>query len=124
MGVVVPRRGGLAELERALTPEALALGLEALRPRKVALSLPRFRVEPEATLELAPALRALGIRQAFTAEADLTGMAAAATAVEMYVTGVPGPSEEPLGVVVDRPFLFVVRDRKNGALLFIGRMDP
>jgi serpin B len=50
--------------------------------------------------------------------------AAAATAVAMKA-GNAAPSAEPVPFVVDHPFLFLVRDTKTGAILFLGRLvDP
>jgi serpin B len=45
--------------------------------------------------------------------------AAAATAVVMAGTGMPG---ETVTLNVDRPFLFALRDRQTGAILFLGRI--
>ena len=51
--------------------------------------------------------------------------AAAATAVMMVALGVPSEPPEPVPFVVDRPFLFVLRDDVTGAVLFFGRVvDP
>ena len=45
--------------------------------------------------------------------------AAAATAVVVGVTSVPEP------IVLDRPFIFFIRDIQTGAVLFVGRVvDP
>jgi len=43
--------------------------------------------------------------------------AAAATAVIVGLTALPG-----LEVTVNRPFIFLIRDRQTGAVLFIGRV--
>lgn len=48
--------------------------------------------------------------------------AAAATAVVMAESAIP---EEPVEVMVDHPFLFLIRDIETGAILFMGRVvDP
>ncbi len=51
--------------------------------------------------------------------------AAAATAVVMARGGTAAPSDPPTPFVVDRPFVFVIRDLQTGAVLFLGRvLDP
>ena len=46
--------------------------------------------------------------------------AAAATAITVGVTSIePGP---PVELTIDRPFIYVIRHRPTGALLFLGRV--
>lgn len=141
MTVVVP--ADLRALEQRLSVDLLD-GIDAgMRPSGAALSLPRF--EARGRSALAPVLAALGAPSLSDPErADLSGIstaeqlsvaavqheavvtvdeegtqAAAATGADVRATSLPMP------VVVDRPFLFVVRDGETGAVLFLGRVaDP
>jgi serpin B len=151
MVLVVPlRKDGLAEVEAALTPEKLAAWTGAPGGERIALSLPKLRIAPAEGLRLAAMLGELGIRKAFTSEADLTGIApaseqlqlaeayhkgfiavdekgteaAAATAMAARA-GAAMPSTEPRAVKVDRPVLYLVRDTRSGLVMFMGRVaDP
>ncbi|MGI8609342.1 MAG: serpin family protein [Candidatus Dormibacteria bacterium] len=117
-----------------------------LSSTRVALALPRFTTS--SSLDLVPALGALGLRPLFT-NADLSGIggppgylmvsgafhrtwlavdedgtrAAAATGLSVGATSAIGGS--PVLVTVDRPFLFVVQDRQHGVPLLVARItDP
>ena len=137
----------LPALESKLTPALLA-GCANLKPAEVHLWMPKFKLQP-ATMRLGDALQALGIKLAFSQDADFSGItgdkslyisdvfhktylsldehgteAAAATAVELDAKGIAEPGE-PVEVHVDHPFLFAIQDCKTGACLFLGRVtDP
>jgi serpin B len=142
MVVFLPRKAdGLADFERKLTPESLAGWLAKLHTQEVEVSLPRFRVTAEFSLK--DTLTAMGMPLAFSGSADFSGMdgsrdlhisavvhkayvdvnergteAAAATAVAVATAA-------PLVTHVfraDHPFLFLIRDRRTGSLLFLGRL--
>jgi serpin B len=153
MTLLVPDKiDGLAAVESSLDAKRLDALAAAMREEIVSLALPKFELSPAASLSLREDLRALGMPLAFDPrKADLTGIArpltpenrlvlgdvfhksfvrvdekgteaAGATAVEALVTG---PPQEPLRVVVDRPFLFLIRDNASGVILFLGRVsDP
>ena len=71
MIVVLPAQGStLKALEASLTPEALNTALANMRLQKVHVSLPKFKFE--ATNSLVAALKALGMKAAFTQEADFS----------------------------------------------------
>lgn len=144
--VLMQSQDGLAVLESQLTAERWAALSAGFAPARVRLFLPRF--SSRATLDLVPALRELGMRDAFTASAaDLSGIdgkrdlyvsgvvhqavvdvdergteASAATAVIIGVTAIPEPARE---LRFDRPFVYLIRDNATGAILFMGRVaDP
>jgi serpin B len=145
MLVALPRRAGrLADLEKQLTPATLQKAVENLEPREGAVSLPRFKMTCQ--YSLGEDLEALGMPLAFSASANFNGIAhgkglrisevahmafievdevgteaAAATAVFMTL-GRPPP---PFAFVANHPFLFFLRDRATGCILFQGRVtDP
>jgi serpin B len=146
MLVVVPDAGQFAQVEAGLDGAALKAIVAGLTPKTVALCLPSFRTETEASLE--KVLQALGMASAFAPGlADFSGMdgsrnlfvaavrhkafidvaekgteAAAATAVVMRDGSI---MMVDLSVWADHPFFYVVRDEPTGAILFMGRvLDP
>ena len=145
MTILLPDEGNFEAFEDALDAEQVEAVLEALRRQEVALRMPKF--EFDAQFSLPQALRQLGMQDAFTSQADFSGMtgqrdlfisdvihkafvsvdekgteAAAATAVIMKLTAMPA---QPVQVDVDRPFIFLIRDIETGAILFMGRvLDP
>ncbi len=152
MVIVLPRtHDGLAALEQRLTSEELGRWLAGLHSRRVVLvDLPRFKITTP-TIELTDFLRALGMRDAFLrSRADFSRMdgrrdlsisavfhkafievnetgteAAAATAVAIAVTSIQTVRSRPPEFRADRPFLYLIRDTRTGAVLFMGRvMDP
>ena len=62
------------------------------------------------------------VHQAFVSVDEAGTEAAAATAVLMSIESAGPP---PVAVAIDRPFVFLIRDRATGAILFVGRvLDP
>jgi serpin B len=147
MVVLLPReKDGLGKLEQSLTAAQLAGCLGKMEPRRVELALPRFKLA--ARFDLGATLQALGMRRAFSPAADFSGIstaeqvmisevihqafvdvneggteAAAATAVVLRLAAPPPP--EAVGFRADHPFLFLLRDRRTGSILFLGRVtDP
>jgi serpin B len=136
----------LPSFSSRLDAAMLASIVGSLRHEDLIVSLPRF--ETETSAELNNDLIALGMPAAFDrASADFSAMtdqeklfiglvvhqanisvdeegteAAAATAVAMAGSG---PPETPIVMTFDRPFLFALRDRASGAVLFLGQVvDP
>ena len=145
MILFVPDRGAYEAFEAGLDPGRYEEIVGSLEPCQVDLRLPKFEIGYD--LSLVDPLTALGMVDAFTGGADLSGIdgtrdlfisdvlhkawvtvdeagteAAAATAVIVPLVSYPGP---PVVLTVNRPFLFVIRDVPTGTILFVGRVvDP
>ncbi len=150
MTVLLPDQGRFREFEERLDGSFVGQALAQVAESYVALEMPRF--EFDSAFQLGETLKAMGMSAAFDpGAADFSGMdglscaagddgclyigdvvhkafvsvdeagteAAAATAVMMQTE-----SAKPrlLAVRVDRPFIFLVRDRPTGTVLFVGRV--
>ncbi|UCC44662.1 MAG: serpin family protein [Candidatus Zixiibacteriota bacterium] len=139
MLVILPHQEiGIDSVVRQMTEENWIAWTDPFVIHNIPLSLPRFKVEYE--IQLKPILESMGMPLSFTPAADFTGMveggglwidavkhktyveineegteAAAVTDVIM-VTSMPPP------FVADRPFLFVIYERVNKTILFMGRI--
>ncbi|MCP3064988.1 serpin family protein [Myxococcus sp. K38C18041901] len=139
MLVIVPDAGRFQEVEQRLSAAFLDSVRANLSEQPMLLRFPRFEVKQSAAL--VDALRSLGMEDAFSDRADLSGItrqeqlmlsgaqhqafvavdeagteAAAATAIE----GVP--ASLPPEVHVDRPFVFVIEEVATKSVLFLGRV--
>jgi serpin B len=135
-------------VEEALPRTGLDLVKDEMGFALLDLYMPKFDFESE--IKANDALMALGMSEAFTpGQADFSGMteeadlfisdvlhkanitldesgteAAAATVVLMRETAMEEP-EEPVTLVIDRPFLFFIQHNSSGTVLFMGRvMNP
>ncbi|MBK7834713.1 MAG: hypothetical protein IPJ56_20635 [Gemmatimonadetes bacterium] len=133
----------MSSLDAATWSTAIA----ALRPSEVDLSLPRFKLKWERSLN--DALKQMGMNLPFApGQADFTRLsssmgrelyisfvkqnsfvdvnevgteAAAVTTIGISVTSLP----QRTVVRVDRPFVFALRERLSGTILFVGKiMNP
>jgi len=141
MVIFLPEEGGFEAFEEQLTSDNLAGWMDALAARNIMLTMPRF--EYTAEMNLSQTLIAMGMERAFV-DADFSGMdgtldlaisdvlhkafvsvdeegteAAAATAVVMRATAMQDPGVE---LVINRPFIYLIRDRETGTVLFMGRV--
>jgi len=142
MVILLPQAGQFGTFEETLDAQWVDAIVKELETRRVTLTMPRF--EFESGFSLKEVLATMGMPVAFSGGADFSGMtgnrdlfisdvvhkafvsvdeagteAAAATAVVMELTAVPGA---PVEVTVDRPFVFLIRDIETGTILFIGRI--
>ena len=129
----------LADLEKILSPAKLSEWMGKVRRTKIDTWFPKFKMTSE--FSLSQQLQALGMKKAF-GDADFSGMdgtkklyisavlhkafvevneegteAAAATAVVILNKSA---SRHP-SFRADHPFLFLIRDKATGSILFLGR---
>ncbi len=140
MDIFLPAEGVSAEeFASGLDGEALSTLTGLLQTDRIKVTLPKFKAEYETSLNAT--LQRLGMRDAFTPSADFSGMskeplmisevkqktfievneegseAAAVTSVAVMRTSL---APEPLEFRVDRPFVFLIRERTSGTVLFMG----
>jgi len=146
MVIVLPDKGGgLGDVERKLSAVTLSKWVKQLRKQEVTVQIPKFTMTR--TVNLNKSLKAMGMTDAFApGTADFSGIdgskqlfisgvfhkafvdvneegteAAAATAVVIGITSVRRITR----FRADHPFIFVIRDKKSGSILFMGRvMNP
>jgi serpin B len=141
---------GLSQLEEQLSPANLRKWTDSLVNHEVNVSLPKFKTTTE--MKMGNILKSMGMVSAFDgATADFSGMtgakdlfisdvihkafvevneegteAAAATAVVMVECSASFEKpQKPLLFNANHPFVFLIRDDRTGAILFLGRiLDP
>ncbi len=143
MVILLPEAGHFEAFQEGLQAQHVSDIISSLQPTHIALTMPRFEFESQCSLK--DALAGMGMQIAFSPdEADFSGItgtrelfisevihkafvavdekgteAAAATAVVVGITSMPGE------LAIDRPFVFLIRDIETGTILFIGRvMNP
>ncbi len=144
--VLLPRKP-LAKFLAELTPAHWSQWIANLRAREGYLELPRFQLET--TYDLKPLLESLGIHRAFSpndnfpniapemfvsrgeqttyVDVNEEGTEAVAATVMIIGQGIVNLDDlpRPFEMIVDRPFLFVIREDNTGAILFLGAInDP
>lgn len=148
MVIFLPKKtDGLAALEKKFTIENLNKWLGLFESHMVKVTLPKFKFS--FTTELNDVLKTMGMKLAFIwPGADFTGMtkarelfisavlhkafvavdeegteAAAATAVVMRVTAARIETKPKVfSFKADHPFIFIIRHRETGTILFMGRL--
>jgi serpin B len=142
MVILLPEADRFEDFEEALEAQQIDDIISGMQNTQVTLTMPQFEFESDFSLK--DTLTGMGMPVAFSGAADFSGMtgapdlfidevlhkafvsvdeagteAAAATAVIMKETAMPG---QPVEVTIDRPFIFLIRDIETGAILFVGRI--
>lgn len=138
MFVLLPVNNTLTTAENTLNARSFLDMEEHLSGESKHLFLPRFKIDT--SKDISGVLQAMGMPTAFTSGADFSkispdrgifvkevahsaeievneeGTEAAAATQFIYTLGI-----EP-NFIVDHPFIFIIEDRKNGNILFMGRV--
>lgn len=150
MLILLPKTiDGIPGLEAKLTLDNLKQWTANLNSQKVKVYVPKFKTTSQ--FEMSDTLKSLGMISAFDPlTADFSGMtggkdlfisaaihkafvdvneegteAAAASGIVMRPTSFRPEPKEPPTFRADHPFVFLIRDNRNGAFLFLGRVtDP
>ena len=143
MTILLPDTATFSDFESDLDTQKLSLIFDEMQSEPVNLHMPRFDFitatdakEPLVTMGMAEAFDSVladfsGINEAddlyitdvlhkASITVDETGTeAAAATAV---IVGLKAMPSEPISMIIDRPFLFLIRHIPTGSILFMGRV--
>jgi len=143
MDIIVPDDGRFEEFESSFDQETFDAILNEMQPVSASLGLPKFDFTKD--FNLSDTLKDMGMPDVFDRDrADFSGMtggrdlfignvlhkafvavdeegteAAAATAIIMETTSAP---MFDVSLTIDRPFIFLIRDKVTGQILFIGRV--
>ncbi|XP_015233742.1 neuroserpin [Cyprinodon tularosa] len=142
MMIVLPRQEvPLASLEPIIKAPLLEEWANNVKRQKVEVYLPRFKVEQK--IDLRSILQELGITKIFNNDADLSAMTdgkdlyIGKAVQKAYLEVTEEGSEGAVGsgmialtrtlvlypqVMADHPFFFVIRNRRTGSILFMGRV--
>ena len=148
MYIILPKTGSWSTVENTLGPDSIQVLNKNMTTQKVVVRLPKFTFKT--TYDMVNDLKTLGMPNAFSDDADLSGIdgnqdleiskvvhqafvdvneegteAAAATAVGVSLTSVAVVQKPIPEFRADHPFIFAIVDNSNGEILFLGRvMDP
>lgn len=141
MTVILPLPGKTtADVLNDMTAEKWKSTLSTMTEQQVIVQMPRFKIEKK--YKLNEMLKSMGMKIAFLETADFSNIslqplmisevlhktyievneegteAAAVTSIGMSTTSMPVYRE----FTVNKPFVFVIRERSTGVILFIGKM--
>ena len=144
MIILLPKETeGWKLVSNVLTMDRLNIILDGFRNEEVEIALPRFETESEFSLK--KKLEQLGMEEAFSNDADFSGMtgekdlkidevlhkafievnetgteAAAATGVIMALKS--AYQAETIRFTADHPFIYFITDLSTGSIIFMGRL--
>lgn len=143
MVLLMPAPGELQKLIAKLSTTQLDSWLGRMNEDKVEVSLPRFQLRQD--LDMNKTLQSMGMTDAFSSAADFSGMngkkdlfikavlhkavlsvdeegSEASGVTTVVVNRKSASGGDPLTFVANRPFVLMIRDKKSGAILFLGQV--
>ena len=143
MIIVLPRfKGDLQTIEEQLSVKTYKNWLSSMTQRPVIVSLPKFNLKLQ--YDLRSTFRRMGLKEPFTDAANFDNMTASndlkltkvyhqsfiivsesgteATGATGVIGTVKGPQPAPAYFNANQPFLFIIKDNKTDAILFMGRL--
>ena len=128
---------GIETITANLTLDAMNGAIKMLKPRRVILMLPKFELETE--YNLLEILQDFGLISLSNANTDFAGinqhqnLRVSRVIHKAYIqvnedgdTTTASKDEAtdvgPIPFIVDRPFMFLIRDNSNGLILFLGEV--
>ena len=142
MIILMPSTGSVHALAAGIDSSKWQGWMAGLRSVNSQLTLPKFKFSYSVTLN--DALKALGMGLAFSDDADFTGINAAGqlkisevkhkayvetdesgtTAAAVTSVGVTtSVAEQPFNTNINHPFIFAIRERSSGLILFAGTVN-
>ena len=144
MLIILPKSiGDLDSIETRLESHTLETYLQQMEEQEVKVYLPKFKFSCD-TIELKDILTQMGMKDAFTSNADFSGINTRKellisnvlhkTFVEVNEKGTEAAAASQLRIVfdinskpipifrADRPFIFIIKDNKTETILFMGRL--
>ncbi len=144
MLIFLPKnKDGFNDLQEKFTHENFTEWNSKLKYRKVAFTIPKFKIEESFDLE--KVLKKMGMKSAFGKKADFSGMnkknnlylskvlhkafievdeagteATAATAIVLNRKSASTNNKPPVIFRADQPFIFMIRENSTNSILFIG----
>ncbi len=137
MIILFPNKGMFGSFESSLDYAMLCSIIDALKPAEINVTLPKFEFTSDSD-KFGEALRTMGMPIAFGSGADFSGINGTPglfinTVVQKTFISVDEKGTEAAastGVIIDyassmhinRPFIFLIRDKQTETILFIGRV--
>jgi serpin B len=145
MLLVMPENQSISQFESNLSTDGLNEIVSSLDTGKVKLTMPKFKYSSDC-MSLKDILTPMGMPTPFSNDADFSGItseyslkigdifhkafievnedgtkAAGATVISLSATCTP--PDETVEIIFNRPFIYLIRDKVTGTILFMGRIS-